>query len=177
MLPSSQPNVSCLKTNIVIACITTTPVYYCAAIYVTLAATVEYFSPSLSRFKPKFFYWNFIPCDLFSLIIQAAGGGLKTQTKGQSLIDIDLALVGLSFQVFTICIFCGFFGDYLYRYFRPGQLEAHALNLRLKIFLSFLALSILLITTRCVYRLAELHAGYSGNLIRDEGLYIGLEGV
>jgi RTA1 like protein len=159
------------------ACVTTTPVYYCAAIYVTLAVTIQFFSPSLSRFKPKYFYWIFIPCDLCSLIVQAAGGGMTTQTKGQSKIGIDLALAGLSFQVFTICMFCGFFGDYLYRYFRSGQLQAHALSFRLKVYFGFLALAVLLITTRCVYRLAELHEGYSGELVRDEGAFIGLEGV
>lgn len=38
-------------------------------------------------------------------------------------------------------------------------------------------LAMLLTVVRSVYRLVELHEGYSGELIREEGLFIGLEGV
>jgi hypothetical protein len=47
----------------------------------------------------------------------------------------------------------------------------------MRIILDFLGLAVLLITTRCVYRVAELHEGYKGSLIRDEGLFVGFEGV
>ena len=48
---------------------------------------------------------------------------------------------------------------------------------RFKIFVAFLSLAILLIFIRCIYRIDELSDGYSGPLIHDEGLFIGLEGV
>lgn len=146
---------------------------------------IQYFSPELSRFKPKLFYYIFIPCDIFSLVLQAAGGALSTTSSGQSQIGVDLALAGMSFQVFTILLFCGFFADYMIRYFRSGQRHAADMGswagqaLRLKLFFGFMALAVLLTLIRCSFRLAELHEGYMAldSLIRDEGLFIGFEGV
>jgi phosphatidylglycerophosphate synthase len=93
---------------------------------------------------------------------------------------VDMALVGLSLQVFTTVIFCSFFADYLIRYFRSEIYRSGSgakMDRRSKLFFGFLALAILLILARCAYRLAELHDGYRGGLIRDEALFIGLEGV
>ncbi|KAM7207401.1 sphingoid long-chain base transporter RSB1 [Naviculisporaceae sp. PSN 640] len=169
-----------------IICVTTGPVYYCAAIYITLALTINHLSPTLSRFNnPSLFYYIFIPCDLFSLAVQAAGGALSTSTSGQSQTGVDLALVGLSFQVFTIILFCGFFGDFLVRYFRSADWKERLKNAstegftttRLKLYFGFMVLAVLLILARCSYRLAELHEGYTGEILRDEGLFIALEGV
>jgi hypothetical protein len=50
------------------------PVFYSAAIYVTLAKIVEELDVSLSRIKPKLYYVIFIVCDVGSLVLQAAGG-------------------------------------------------------------------------------------------------------
>lgn len=88
---------------------------------------------------------------------------------------MNLAIAGLAFQVFTTLVFCGLFGDYLVRYFRFNQVSA--LEPRVRLFFAFLALAILMITARYVYRLVELHQGYSGHFVKDEGLFIGLEGV
>jgi hypothetical protein len=137
--------------------------------------SIKYFSPSLSRFPPNLFYWIFLPSDLVCLAFQSAGGALSASTEGTSQIGIDMALVGLSLQVLIMLIFCGFFGDYLIRYLRSDAYVKF--ELQTKLFFGFMALAILLILTRCAYRLAELHNGYTGNLIRDEGLFIGLEGV
>lgn len=90
----------------------------------------------------------------------------------------------MSFQVFTILLFCGFFADYLIRYSRSGRwrngisMSTRANEAtRLKLFFGFMALAVLLTLIRCSYRLAELHEGYSGDLVKEEGLFIGLEGV
>ncbi|OBR04789.1 Parasitic phase-specific protein PSP-1 [Colletotrichum higginsianum IMI 349063] len=158
-----------------IICITSGPVYYSAAIYVTLAAAIKYFSPSLSRFQPNLFYWIFIPCDVVCLIFQAVGGALSTASAGSSQIGVDMALVGLSLQVVVMVAFCAFFADYLIRYFRAGSTERF--GTRAKLFFGFMALAIVLILVRCSYRLVELRNGYRGELIRDEPIFIGLEGV
>lgn len=151
---------------------------------------INYLSPELSRLKPKLFYYIFIPCDIFSLVFQAAGGALSTSTKGNSQLGINLSLIGLSFQVLTLIIFCAFFGDYLLRYFRSGFWRQRAAVYRasdkgglltqanrLMLFFGFMGVAILLTLTRCAYRLAELHEGYRGTLVRDEPLFVGFEGV
>lgn len=67
-------------------------------------------------------------------------------------------------------------GEYMYRYFWSG-IDKGMSGWRLYIFFSFLTLAILLITIRCVFRLVELRQGYRGSLVREEVLFIVLEGV
>ena len=145
------------------------------------------FSPELSRFDPKYFYYIIIPCDIVSLVLQAAGGGLSTKSSGQSKIGIDLAIAGMAFQVITIVVFCGFFADFLIRYLRSGaweqekhQTQGHPIRAtpkRLGLFFGFLGLAVLLILARCTFRLVELREGYGGKLVKDEVLFIWLEGL
>jgi hypothetical protein len=47
----------------------------------------------------------------------------------------------------------------------------------MKLFLAFLLLSIAFILARCTYRIDELNDGYTGELIHEEGLFMGLEAV
>lgn len=141
----------------------------------TAYASIKYFSPALSRFGPHLFYWIFIPADMVCLVFQAVGGALATASAGTSQAGATLALVGLGLQVAVMVVFCGFFADYLVRYFRYGP--PAKFGRRCKLFFVFMALAVVLILTRCTYRLVELRDGYRGSLIRDEYLFIALEGV
>jgi RTA1 like protein len=138
-------------------------------------ARIVYFAPEISRIPPKLFYWIFIPCDIFCLVLQAAGGALSTTSSGSSQVGVNLALAGLSMQVVFLVVFCCCFADYMIRYLhhRKGK----RFSGRVKLFFGFLALAILLILARCAYRVDELSQGYSGPLIHNEGLFIALEGV
>ncbi|KAK3901078.1 RTA1 like protein-domain-containing protein [Staphylotrichum tortipilum] len=167
-----------------IICITTGPVYYCAAIYITLALSIQNLNPHISRLPPRLLYTIFIPADIVSLVLQAAGGALSTSSSGSSQVGIDLALAGMSFQVFTMVVFCGLLGDYLFRYYRRQEGGAVVVvgggvksGRGLGLFFGFIGLALVLTLVRCAYRLAELHEGYSGHLVKEEGLFIGLEGV
>ncbi|KAI1755546.1 parasitic phase-specific protein PSP-1 [Xylaria castorea] len=151
------------------------PVYYTAAIYVTITRTVEKLDVSLSRIKPKLYYMIFIFCDVGALIFQAVGGALSSISNGANRAGVDLALTGLIFQVVTLLTFVALFADYMIRYFRSKPVAG--VSARLKLFLGSLSLAILLILARCAYRVAELSEGYSGTLFHDQGLFIGLEGV
>lgn len=137
--------------------------------------SVSQVDPSLSRFKPSLFYWIFIPCDIISLILQAAGGALScvASTKDDVQIGVDISLAGLIFQVICITIFCGFFADYLILCKRSGAWLN--INKNMKLFLAFLFLSILFILVRCVYRIVELQEGYFSEMFREEPLFIALE--
>ncbi|RDW76157.1 hypothetical protein BP5796_06978 [Coleophoma crateriformis] len=161
-------------------CVAFAPVYFTAAIYITLYRTILYLSPASSRFAPKIYYIVFIPCDIISLVLQAIGGAKSTQTSGSSQSAIDIALAGLAFQVGTLCIFIALSLDFALRYRRDlqtGAVRTRNIPARFKIFVGFLTLSILCILVRCVYRIDELSNGYEGPLIHDQGLFIGLEGV
>lgn len=129
---------------------------------------------SLSRFPPRLFVWVFIPFDIVSLVLQAAGGALSsTQSGTGNKSGVKISMAGLILQVITLVIFVGLFADYVVRYKRRST--AGPLRSRVKIFLSFLFLSIILILVRCMYRVDELRDGYDGPLIRNEPLFMGLE--
>ncbi|KAL8703806.1 MAG: hypothetical protein Q9201_003021 [Fulgogasparrea decipioides] len=111
--------------------------------------------------------------------LAAVGGALSSTSSGGSNTAVDVSIAGLSFQVFTLCVFIGLTLEYVYRY-RKGQRttpRVTPLSQGFKIFAYFLSLSTLLILIRCIYRIDELSNGYEGPLIHDEGLFIGLEGV
>ncbi|KAJ6441088.1 RTA-like protein [Purpureocillium lavendulum] len=156
--------------------ITTGPVFYTAAIYITLSKTIVHLAPHLSRFKPKLFYWIFIPADLVCLVLQAAGGAMSTTSSGSSDTGVDVAMAGLALQVAVLSIFSALFGDYMFRYTRDPSTPR--LTTRMRVFFSGLSLAIVLILGRSIYRCYELSKGYqNSDLITDQGLFIGLEGV
>ncbi|KAF3076038.1 Sphingoid long-chain base transporter RSB1 [Trichoderma lentiforme] len=158
-----------------IICITQAPVFYCAAIYVTLHQTIDYFSPSLARFPTKVLIWIFVPFDVTSLALQGAGGALSASSSGSSQTGVNIALAGLILQVITLVIFCAIFGDFFFRYARSSKGQVH--GLREKLFVGFLSASVLSTLVRCVFRADELKDGYDGSTVKNEGLFIGLEGV
>ncbi len=106
---------------------------------------------------------------------------MSSNSEGQSYIGVDIALAGLSFQVFTLSLFICLATDYAIRYSRGQGVakegERAEITTRFKVFVGFLSLAIVLILIRCVYRIDELSRGYSGPLIHNQGLFIGLEGV
>ncbi|KAK2595294.1 Envelope glycoprotein [Conoideocrella luteorostrata] len=156
--------------------ITTGPVFYTAAIYVTLSKTIYHLAPKLSRFNPKLFYWIFIPFDIVCLALQAAGGALSTSSNGSSDTGVNITMAGLILQVVVIFAFIVAFADYIVRYVRNPNTQK--LSSGVRVFLSFLALAIVLILGRCIYRAYELSQGYrNSTLITDEVLFIVLEGV
>ncbi|KFG82523.1 sphingoid long-chain base transporter RSB1 [Metarhizium anisopliae] len=158
-----------------IICLTIAPVFFTASIYVTLSKTIVHLAPDLSRFKPQLFYWIFIPFDATCLLLQAAGGAMSTNSTGSNQTGVNISLAGLILQVVVLTIFIGFFADFLIRYFRSGQTKKF--GWRLKAFFSGLTIAIILILSRCAYRVAELQDGYSGSLIKEQVPFIILEGV
>lgn len=158
-----------------IICITQAPVFYCAAIYVLLGQTIDYYAPKLARFRTRIFIWVFLPCDITSLILQGIGGSLSASSSGASQVGVDLAMAGLIFQVITLFGFSMFFVDFLVRFLRSRY--AVGLTRRDTLFFGFLGLAVMTTLARCVFRAVELRQGYKGDLISHEELTIGLEGV
>ncbi|KAI1620606.1 RTA1 like protein-domain-containing protein [Exophiala viscosa] len=160
-----------------IVLITIGPVFFSAAIYVTLFQIVNYISVKHSRFTPSIFYWAFVSCDLVSLILQAIGGAKSASANGPSSAGVNIALAGLSFQVATLTIFIILTVDYFIR--SRAVWMAARIPARFTIFVSFLSAATLLILARCCYRVYELNDGYSRTsaALRDQPLFIGLETV
>lgn len=160
-----------------IAFLSTAPVFFTASIYVTLSKTIIHFAPDLSRFKPQFFYWFFIPADIICLILQGAGGIVSTISDGDKKVEdigVGASMAGLVLQVVLLVAFVGAFGDFMFRYWRSGRLGS--LGWRLVSFFTGLSVSIVLILIRCCYRVAELKDGYEGEMMKHEAPFIALEG-
>ncbi|KAF4487919.1 parasitic phase-specific PSP-1 [Fusarium agapanthi] len=158
-----------------IIAITQAPVFYCAAIYVTLGQSIEHYGPSLARFPTKDFAWVFVPMDIISLILQGTGGGLSASSSGASQVGVDFAMAGLILQVIMLVAFSLLFGNYMFRYLKSKK--SRNLGSRDKLFFAFLAIAVLATLARCVFRTDELKEGYQGELIKHGDLFIALEGV
>ncbi|KAL8779970.1 MAG: hypothetical protein Q9213_006695 [Squamulea squamosa] len=146
---------------------------------ITIDESIVYLGPQYARFRPKLYYWIFIPCDILSLVLQSIGGSLSSTSEGSNNAAVNVSIAGLSFQVFVILVFIALTFDYVYRYRKAQRVTPRTIPLSrgFKIFSIFMTISITLILIRCIYRIDELSQGYSGPLIHNEGLFIGLEGV
>ncbi|KAI9641625.1 hypothetical protein NHQ30_009479 [Ciborinia camelliae] len=135
---------------------------------------------------------TFIPCDLLSLLLQAAGGGLASvashSNKSPDTGD-HIMVAGLAFQVFTLLIFMILCIDFAtrtrsrYKSLGSSAFDQNPAFITLrsskgfKGFLIALTVATICIFWRSVYRVAELGEGWSGNLIKKQNLFIGFEGV
>ncbi|KAF2468674.1 RTA1-domain-containing protein [Lindgomyces ingoldianus] len=155
--------------------ITQAPVFYCAAIYITLGRCIAHFGSGLARFPPKYLYRIFLPCDVVSLVLQGVGGAMSASSSGDSRTGVNIAMAGLIFQVITLFAFCSLLGDFFFRFIlsKKGKM----MTIREKVFLGFISLATLAILIRCIFRAHELKQGYHGEAVRREDLFIGLEGV
>lgn len=149
------------------------------------------FGAQNSRIKPLSYPRIFIPCDVMSLLLQAAGGGIASAASHENKnpnTGTYIMVAGLAFQVLTLFIFMGLSVDFclrtLKRYKELGADDAfdqtHAAlrqSKRFKGFLIALAFATLCIFTRSVYRVAELSEGWEGHLIHTQKYFIGLEGA
>ncbi|KAH8882026.1 RTA1-domain-containing protein [Thozetella sp. PMI_491] len=157
-----------------VVCITTAPVFFCSAIYVLLSRTINHLDRAVSRFNPKIFIYTFIPSDILSLVLQAAGGALSaTQAGTNNKTGVRISMAGLVLQVITLVLFMGLFLDYIFRYHRKSK--AGQLSTSIKLFLTFLFLAVLVIFARCAFRVKELEDGYDGEMIHDEKGFMVLE--
>lgn len=113
---------------------------------------------------------------MISLVVQSIGGALSSISSGSSKTAVNVAIAGLSFQVFTLVVFIGLAIEYGVRYWK-AQGRTAQLPTKFKVFVFFLLFAIVVILTRCTYRIDELSDGYLGPLIHEQGLFIALEGV
>lgn len=105
---------------------------------------------------------------------------MSAQTNGSSQKGVDIALAGLSFQVFTLTVFIFLAVDYTLRYrgaSKAGAVPVVQRSKRFQIFVAFWALATLCVYIRCCYRIAELSDGYQGPMLHHQGEFIGLEGM
>ncbi|KAK9350213.1 RTA1 like protein-domain-containing protein [Lipomyces doorenjongii] len=166
-------------------CLTTGPAFLSAAVYLCLSRIVVVYGENLSRFKPRTYTFVFIACDVISLGLQGAGGGIAASANTQSSVDVgkNIMLAGLAFQVVATSLFIMACSDFGLRV-RHSPIEAressHAIlrnSWKFRAFLWGLAVAIICIFARSVYRVAELSQGFHGPLANQQVTFMVLEGV
>lgn len=171
-----------------ICCLIISPAFTSAAIYLTLKHVTLAFGPEHSRLKPKFYTWIFICCDIFTLILQGAGGGIAASAKTDSMQKIgnDLMLAGIVLQVAILLAFAAASADFLLRLSYALKAtnvtmspEAYSLLLdtKFRAFVAGLLLAFVAIFTRCCYRIAEMAGGWANPIMQNETDFIILDGV
>lgn len=158
--------------------------FLAAAIYLTLKHVVLTVGEQYSRLPAKYYTWIFILCDLFSLILQGAGGGLAAtaDTDSSAATGNNLMMAGIVFQVFTLLVFGVLAGEYASRaYQRRSEWSQSVVNLvssmRFKLFVGSLLTAYTVIFIRCVYRIAEMAGGWRNEIMQNEAEFIALDGV
>ncbi|KAI9732212.1 MAG: hypothetical protein M1834_004309 [Cirrosporium novae-zelandiae] len=167
-----------------ICCLTIAPAFMSAALYLTLKHLVIAFGEEYSFIKARLYTWIFISCDLLSLCLQGAGGGIAASADTQSASDIgtDIMLTGIIWQVITLFAFAAL----SIAYYLPVRRHRHELDesakallsdRKFKLFISSLIVAYITIFVRCVYRIAEMAGGWRNDIMQDETGFIALEGV
>jgi hypothetical protein len=174
-----------LGFQIQICCLIISPAFISAGIYLTLKHITLTFGESWSRLRPAWYTYIFITGDIFSLVLQGAGGGIAaTADNGSSLQDVgtNLMIAGVIFQVVILAFFGYFLVEYTVRTNRRrDQLSEEAITLfhktSFRCFMGAVIIAFIGIFTRCVYRIPELTGGWRSELMRNEAEFIVLEGV
>lgn len=171
--------------NIQICCLTLAPAFIAAGIYLTLKHIVICFGEEHSYLKPRYYTWLFIICDLLSLTLQGAGGGIAAtsrQNRSRQLVGNDLMMAGISFQVVTLLAFGAAAALYCYRLSRSktslsSSAESVKRSTGFQLFLGGFLLAFITIFTRCVYRIAEMAGGWRNPIMQNQTEFIVLDSV
>ncbi|CZS92182.1 hypothetical protein WAI453_000123 [Rhynchosporium graminicola] len=160
------------------------PSFIAAGIDLTLKHIVIYFGAQYSLIKPALYTWGFIGLDIFSILLQAAGGGLAASGESdRKLLDIGntVILVGIALQVFQLVVFgivSVYYAINVYRNRKASAvIDGPSNPISLKYFMGMVAVAYVCVLLRCVYRLPEMAGGWGSTLQRDEPLFLGLDGA
>ncbi|KAF9891388.1 hypothetical protein FE257_004244 [Aspergillus nanangensis] len=89
-----------------IVCLIVAPSFVAAGIYWSLKHIVLHVGPEHSRLRPNLYPWVFIGCDIGSIILQAAGGGVAGSAGDENpdLLNVgnNIMIAGIAFQVGTM---------------------------------------------------------------------------
>ena len=68
--------------KIQVVCLIQAPFFLAAGIYLTLKHIITALGPEKPRLKPKLYTWIFTGAGAFSIVLQAAGGGISARCWG-----------------------------------------------------------------------------------------------
>ncbi|KPI43631.1 Sphingoid long-chain base transporter RSB1 [Cyphellophora attinorum] len=158
------------------------PAFFSAAVYLCIGRIIRVYEASegaLTFLKPKTITLGFICCDMISLVLQAAGGGLASaaKTEGARQKGVNVMISGLSTQVVATTVFCCVCMHLMWnvKQGRPEMVnresEAFRRTSRFRMFLVAIGVATITILIRCIFRVAELSKGFKSKLANDETMF------
>ena len=122
------------KVNRYLVVLTIAPCFFAAAIYLSLSRLIIIYGESFARFKPRVYTIIFICCDVFSLVLQAAGGAIADTGGDEDTVQtgINIMISGLAFQVASLTAFSALCLDFVLSVRRNGGISGHELQSRLR---------------------------------------------
>lgn len=146
-----------------IVCLIIGPSFIAGGIYFTLKHFIRLNGPEHSWLNPNLYTWVFIGCDIGSILLQAAGGGIAASAAADhdmDLLDVgnNVIIAGIAFQVATM-VCCGLITiDYSIRRWRHRRAkpvvtkEDRAAQVKARFFQGSVALAYVTVLIRCIYR-------------------------
>lgn len=102
-----------------ICAIVLAPTLTCISIYLTLKHLTTALNPSLSRVRPKWLPFIFVPADVSCLLVQAIGGALAASggSENRKLVNAgnQAIIAGIALQVVVLVAFGSLSADYYFR--------------------------------------------------------------
>lgn len=170
-----------------IICLTLAPAFLMGGVYYLLGKMAMVYGPDNSPLKPMHYSLIFILCDLFSIIIQGAGGGVSASASDRgknTKPGTNLTVAGMALQIACLLLFSGFFGHFMWTVHKKrDQSLFNPRYAHIRKRWAFRALpwaiswSVLCVFIRSVYRTAEFADGWSGRLILTERYFLVLDGL
>ncbi|KDR68318.1 hypothetical protein GALMADRAFT_78795, partial [Galerina marginata CBS 339.88] len=173
--------------QIEITCTIVAPTPLLAANFVILGEIIKRLGSTYSRLSPKWYTIVFCTCDVVSLVVQGAGGGIAATApdlKGANL-GAHIMLGGIGFQLAVIVLYSILALEYFVRYNFDAPIASRVKSVKivddqsdhqlrglftfkLKLMSCALIFSTTLLFIRAIYRTIELADGWNGRIISNE---------
>ncbi|KAF7341248.1 hypothetical protein MVEN_01860400 [Mycena venus] len=160
--------------------ITTTiiaPTPLIAVNFILFSRIVARLGPCYSRLTPRLYTRIFLTCDIIALIVQGGGGGIAASSHKIKTINLggNIMLGGIIFQFVALTAYTALGANFLRHYASATPVRAQisgsergVLDSRLRLMISALSFSTLVLFVRSIYRMAELADGWTGRIITTE---------
>ncbi|KAJ5971569.1 uncharacterized protein N7479_001487 [Penicillium vulpinum] len=174
-----------------IVCLILAPTFVAAGVYLTLKHIIMSLGPEHSMLKPRLFTWIFIGCDIGSLLLQAAGGGVAA-AAGKADFEMlkagdNIIIAGIAFQIATMIV-CAFFAAvFFWRVYKSGDGFTGEKNLDtgdsafvakwMPFVIGTEIFAYVTVLIRCIYRLPEMAGGWGNPLMQKENEFLLLDGM
>ncbi|KUI68077.1 Sphingoid long-chain base transporter RSB1 [Cytospora mali] len=178
-LSSNPYNQQAFETQI--CAIILAPTLICISIYLTLKHLSLALNPTISRVRPKWLPFIFVPADVSCLLVQAIGGAIAasagTNNPNVALLNAGnrAIIAGIALQVVVLLAFGCMCLDYWVRarrWVHGADVTPEALALwtdrKFRTFGYAMVGAYVCVQIRCIYRVAEMAGGWGNYIMQDQ---------